>query len=159
MLSQSGFLISSSVSSPQASISCLQHFFLNTIFVLVNPNFCFYYTNKLLFSNQSHIAINLLTCLPCWPSDLAVMCLSYRGCLCFKYFAYFWEAARLSICCWKCSWFEHFENFTSLLFIMFYIHLTCTYHVRPVPILSMFFFLTYLCFNVLNSFDMRLSCR
>ena len=47
------------------------------------------------------------------------------------------------------------------LFQIFCIHLKCTYHVRPVPILSicLFFFLTSLSFYILNSTDMLLSCQ
>ena len=44
------------------------------------------------------------------------------------------------------------------LTLIFYIHLMCTYYVRPAPILSIcHFFLTWLCFYVSNSPDMRLS--
>ena len=61
---------------------------------------------------------------------------SYEGYFCFKYITFSWEAVIMSICCWKCLCFGHFELFNLPLFVIFYIHPTCTYHVRPASIMS-----------------------
>ena len=59
----------------------------------------------------SHIAINILTCLPWWPSHSPDMHLSYQGCFCFKYFDIFLRGSYTVNMLLKTSWFWTFWTF------------------------------------------------
>ena len=106
--------------------------------------------------NQSHIAINLWTCLPWWPSHL-LTCIIWRLFLFQIYYIFLRGSYNVNMLL-KMPLFWTFWMFNLPLFVIFYIHPTCTYHVRPASIMSICqFFLTSLCFCVLSSPDMHLS--
>ena len=85
----------------QASISGLRRLFflrfllqLIQFFVFIIPQYRKgdFITKRKQFIQTvflSHIAINILACLPRWPSHAPGMHLSYQGCFCFKSFDIF----------------------------------------------------------------------
>ena len=91
------------------------------------------------FLNKSHIAINLLACLPCWPSHSPDICLIKATS--FSNILHFPEKQLYCQYAVKNAFVLDILN-VIFYFVIFYIHLICTYHVRPTPVLSicLFFF-------------------
>ena len=143
-------------------VSSLKPFFLFSLFLFVSQyqkgDFVtkheqFIQTTNFFF-NQSHIFI-------CWrvflgDSHIHLTSIISRA-IQFQIFYIFLKGSYTVHMSLKMPLFWTFWTVNLPLISIFYIHLTCTYYVRPASILSICHFFTWLCFYVLNSPDMRLS--